>query len=99
MLLRVLVIIFECNNDILFYVYFELIKYVVVISINNYELIGKKGKIFEDVFIYNKCMLIRLLWNVFLERSKIYNRCLNDIWGLECFFWIFKFLFYIFYIN
>jgi hypothetical protein len=58
---RVLVIIFECNNDIPLYVHSELIKYVAAISINNYELTGKKGKILEDVFTHNKCMLIRLL--------------------------------------
>lgn len=38
----VLVIIFECNNDIPLYAHSELIKYVSAISTNNYELAGKK---------------------------------------------------------
>jgi hypothetical protein len=44
-------------------------------------------------------MLIRLLWNALSERSKIHNRCLNDTWGLECPFWIFKSSFHILYTN
>lgn len=86
----VLVIIFECNNDTPLYAHSKLIKYVAAISTNNYELAGKKGKILEDVFTHNKCMLIRLLWNALSERSKIHNRCVDETWGSEYPFCIFK---------